>query len=233
METINEIIKDSINKHQVLKKLNWDTKTTGYRKLNRFIKKNNIDISHFETRKELYQRTKHIFLSKQKTYSLENILISGSTYQNTSGLKKRLYKEGLKMPICEKCGQDEWWHDEKIGLILDHINGIHDDNRIENLRIVCPNCEATLPTHCGRNSKKGRKKRIRVRKISEDEKFNKKKNQSIKSRKVERPPYELLKQQVKCIGHVATGERYGVSDNAIRKWIKFYEKYEEKTVILQ
>jgi hypothetical protein len=39
-----------------------------------------------------------------------------------------------------------------MSLILDHINGVADDNRLENLRIVCPNCAATLDTHCGRNT---------------------------------------------------------------------------------
>lgn len=46
-----------------------------------------------------------------------------------------------------------------MGLILDHINGIHKDNRIENLRIVCPNCNATLPTHGGKNVKKQKKEK--------------------------------------------------------------------------
>ena len=40
-----------------------------------------------------------------------------------------------------------------MGLILDHINGVRDDNRLENLRIVCPNCAATLDTHCGRKNR--------------------------------------------------------------------------------
>ncbi len=38
-----------------------------------------------------------------------------------------------------------------MALVLDHINGVADDNRLENLQIVCPNCAATLTTHCGRN----------------------------------------------------------------------------------
>lgn len=53
------------------------------------------------------------------------------------------------------CGQGEEWMGKKMSLILDHINGVHDDNRIQNLRIVCPNCNATLDTHCGKNVKYG------------------------------------------------------------------------------
>ena len=66
-------------------------------------------------------------------------------------LKNRLYKEGIKKRECELCGQDEIWKGKKISLILVHKNGIFNDNRLKNLRIVCPNCNATLETHCGRN----------------------------------------------------------------------------------
>lgn len=227
METIANIIKFSINKHDALKKLGWDTRTVGYRKLNRYVKNNNIDISHFETRSEQYVRTKDLILSKK--IPTEQILVSGSTYQSTSTLKKRLYKEKLKQPICEECGQDENWRGNNISMILDHINGKHDDNRLENLRIVCPNCNASLPTHCGKNAKRNKKINKRNNsyfKISESEKFLNKKRQSIKSRVKKRPTYEVLQKNVNDLGYSATGRKYGVSDNAIRKWIKFYEKYD-------
>jgi len=68
-------------------------------------------------------------------------------------LKDRLYKNGIKEKKCELCGQDENWNGKKLTLILDHINGINDDNRIENLRIVCPNCNATFETNGGKNIK--------------------------------------------------------------------------------
>lgn len=222
METITNIIKNSRNRLEVLKKIGWDTRTYGYRKLNRYIKNNSIDISHFETRSQQYERTKDLILSNKKI-PLDKILVSGSTYQNTTNLKHKLYDEGLKQPICEECGQDENWRGKHINMILDHINGVHDDNRLENLRIVCPNCNAALPTHCGRNSKRNKREKILK---SIEEKFHNKKLQSINSRVKERPDFNLLQKDVTELGYSATGRKYGVSDNAVRKWVKFYEKYD-------
>jgi iron-sulfur cluster repair protein YtfE (RIC family) len=221
METITNIIKNSRNRLDVLKKLNWDTKTYGYRKLNRYIQNNNIDVSHFETRSQQYMRTKHLILSTKKI-PLEKILVSGSTYQSTTKLKNRLYKEGLKQPICEKCGQDENWRGEHISMILDHINGTYNDDRFENLRILCPNCNAALPTHCGKNSKRRKKEKILKTK---EERLLTKKAQSINARINDRPTFEQLQFDVAEFGFVTTGRKYGVSDNSIRKWLKFYEKY--------
>lgn len=219
METIANIIKNSRNRLEVLKKIGWDTRTYGYRKLYRYIKANNIDVSHFETRSQQYERTKDIIHSNVKI-PLTEILVSGSTYQNTTALKNKLYKEGLKQPICEECGQDEHWRGKHISMILDHINGIHDDCRFENLRILCPNCNAALPTHCGKNAKR---KNSHIK--TKEERFLNKKLQSINSRVKERPAYEELQKDIVDLGYVATGKKYGVSDNSIRKWIKFYEKY--------
>jgi len=87
-------------------------------------------------------------------------LIENSEYRHTSNLKERLYKEGLKKRECELCGQGEEWRGKKMSLILDHINGTNNDNRIKNLRIACPNCNATLDTHCGKNKNSRGTKRI-------------------------------------------------------------------------
>ena len=71
-------------------------------------------------------------------------------------LKRRLLRAGLKQPICELCGQGETWRGNHMSLVLDHINGVPTDHRLENLRMVCPNCAATLETHCWRNSPRER-----------------------------------------------------------------------------
>ena len=111
--------------------------------LKKYIKKYNIDISHFLSKDELNK-----ILIQNNKKDLSEILVKNSTYKSTTSLKNRLYKEGLKERKCEKCGQGEIWKGEKISLIIDHINGINNDNRIVNLRIVCPNCNDTLATHC-------------------------------------------------------------------------------------
>jgi len=68
----------------------------------------------------------------------------------SNNLKERLIREGLKKRICELCERKDW-NGRPIPLELDHVNGRRDDNRLENLRIVCPNCHAQTSTYRGRN----------------------------------------------------------------------------------
>lgn len=81
---------------------------------------------------------------------LEEVLVANSTYLNSGNLRRRLIREGLNERRCEICGLDTW-REEQLPLALDHINGDPCDNRIENLRILCPNCHALTDTWCGRN----------------------------------------------------------------------------------
>lgn len=162
------------------------------------------------------KNTKNILYGLFEKIPLELILVECSKFSRTA-LKKRLYDEGLKNRECEICGQGEIWNGKKISLILDHKNGINNDNRIENLRIVCPNCNATLDTHCGKN-KKNRKLTSGFTKQSYEKCH-------LSQRKTKRPSFEELKREIKNEGYSATGRKYGVSDNAIRKWEKAYLKY--------
>ncbi len=128
-----------------------------------------------------------------------------------------------------------------MALILDHVNGIADDNRLENLRIVCPNCAATLETHCGRKNKLEMRSCDRCGTLfsprSSKQRHcshtcgvrhtNRLRQPKPEHRKVERPPYEQLIADVQSMSFVAIGRKYGVSDNAVRKWIRWYEYQRE------
>jgi len=75
-------------------------------------------------------------------------------YYNSSNLKKRLLKEGTFEEKCSKCGLGTIWQEEPISLQLEHIDGDHYNNELNNLTILCPNCHSQTKTWCGRNSNK-------------------------------------------------------------------------------
>ena len=170
---------------------------------------------------------------------LEDVLVAGSTYQRRQ-LKQRLYDTGLKTRTCELCGQGEEWHGRRMALILDHINGVADDNRLENLRIVCPNCAATLDTHCGRANRRPLEAQACLHGAAPRSGRRLLASGTARApaacagtgagrplpgaRRVERPPYEQLVAEVAATSWSAVGRKYGVSDNAVRKWVRAYER---------
>ena len=87
-----------------------------------------------------------------KKKPIEEILIEDSGWTSYS-IKLRLLKEGLKERKCERCGRTEW-EGEEMPLQLHHLNGKHNDNRLENLQILCPNCHALTENYAGKSSKR-------------------------------------------------------------------------------
>lgn len=147
-EQLRVAVEKSTSYRQVICALKLIPAGGNYVQVQYAIKKLNLDTSHFKG----MGWNKGMKYHTASRPALEDLLINGSTVQSFK-LKGRLFETGLKKPECELCGWAEMSTDGRIPVELDHINGIHTDNRIENLRILCPNCHSLQPTHRGRNKK--------------------------------------------------------------------------------
>jgi Zn finger protein HypA/HybF involved in hydrogenase expression len=152
-----ERLQEAVNKSKRLRDVQ---RNLGYRensgsvraKISALIKEYEIDISHFgsliDRVKEGQRNSK-----KCKVIPLSDILVEKSEYSSISSLKKRLVSEKKMQYKCVACENEGSWKGKSLTLQLDHINGIPNDHRIENLRFLCPNCHSQTETFSGRNKK--------------------------------------------------------------------------------
>ncbi len=119
-------------------------------KLEQRIIKLELNYSHFKGKS--WSKGLSIPENCHKRFNLEDILVSNKYYK-TSTLKKRLIKELGWIDKCVWCGIGPEYNGKPLTLQLDHINGNNCDNRIENLRILCPNCHSQTDTWCAKKRK--------------------------------------------------------------------------------
>ncbi len=120
-----------------------------YRQIKLHISRLGLNTQHFTGK--LWN--KGLILGPKPKIPLDQILVKNSNYQSYK-LKRRLVLAGLKKEECEECGWKCESPDGRIPVELDHINGDNRDNRIENLRILCPNCHSLKTNQSGKNIKK-------------------------------------------------------------------------------
>lgn len=149
-EQLKYAVKNSFSYRQVLAKLGLVEAGGNYDQVKKYIKECAASTSHF-TGRGWCKGMK--FENKVPRVALEDILVKSSTFQSFK-LKKRLFKMEIKKKECEQCGWCKMSEDGRIPLELDHINGDRHDNRLENLRVLCPNCHSLQSTHRGLNRKK-------------------------------------------------------------------------------
>lgn len=104
--------------------------------------KHNFDSSHFNA--ELARRR------NKRQWTVDEVLVEHSAYPRPT-LGNFVKKNKLLIYRCIKCANEGSWNGTELRLELDHINGISDDNRIENLRWLCPNCHSQTETFGGSN----------------------------------------------------------------------------------
>lgn len=195
-----------------------------YKTFYKRVKEENIDISHFDTKES------SLTTLKRAATPLDQILVENSLV-NRNHLKERLIKEGLLKNQCYICGQLPEWNGKPLVLQMDHINGISNDNRLENLRILCPHCHSQTSNFSGKNSSMSKKHKCLDCPTIISGNFERCINCSNKQRslllkdkntKINWPTTDLILDMIKNNGYVGTGKLLGVSDNTIRKRIKNY-----------
>jgi hypothetical protein len=122
----------------VLRALGFDLSGGNYQAVRRRVTRLNLDTSHWHRGRPPAGR------------SLDSVLVPGG-YTNRHRLKLRLLRAGRLQDACAICGMGARWNDQPLMLVLDHINGINNDYRMDNLRLLCPNCHSQTPTFSGRN----------------------------------------------------------------------------------
>jgi len=235
-QDVQDAVAGSRSLSEALRSLGLRAAGSNFRTIKRLIERYDISTEHMDPNWVLRGNRPN------RKIPLEQVMVEGSSYGRDK-LKRRLYQAGLKEPRCELCGQGEVWNGARMSLILDHVNGAAADNRLENLRIVCPNCNATLDTHCGRRNRLDIAPRTCLhcdaefvpkypthRYCSHACGVHAKPSNDPKpeTRKVVRPPYEQLMAELAATSFSAVGRAYGVSDNAVRKWARWYEAGRER-----
>jgi hypothetical protein len=147
-----QAVADNISIGGVLSQLGYGVSGTNYRRVHNMVRDLQLDTSHWLGMGYLRGRTH----SWTPARPLSEVLVERSKYVNRMQLKKRLVGEGILRYACAVCGIAEW-QGQPLVLQLDHLNGVGDDHRLENLRLLCPNCHSQTTTFCGKNMARARR----------------------------------------------------------------------------
>lgn len=142
------IVKSASNMKKVLEPFGLFNKGNNFHIAKKRIAELKIDTSHFLGRVDASIKTRKMTLEELKTSWL-----TINSNRSRFNLKIYLLKFSLLDYKCANCGNLGEWLGRPITLQLDHINGVHNDNRLENLRFLCPNCHTQTDSYAGKNNK--------------------------------------------------------------------------------
>lgn len=204
-EDFAEAVRTSSSLYQVAEKLG-NKKNGSHKMVKSYIQKLNLDISHFRKAYETlaYART------FQRKRTLEELLVKDGQYSDSKKIRERFIREKTIPYECSIC-KISTWLDKPLSLQLDHQNGDHCDNRLENLRWLCANCHSQTDNYCGRKNRKSEPV-IRSARVP-----TKPKEKKPRPNKISWPDQAFLMSLVTYFGYSRTGRVLGVSDNAVRK----------------
>lgn len=212
-EELEEMVKNSVSMRELERKLGYNSIGNNHHTIQKVLDEYGIDTSHFNgVGRGRVKRTE------------ENIFIKNST-ANQAVLRRWYLKGGYSEYKCAICGLPPEWQGKPLTLTLDHINGDNHDDRLENLRWICPNCDRQTDTFAGKNVEHLEQKNIKYcidcgKKISYTairctNCENQYRKIPIKNMPITK---DELKKLIRTTPFTVIGAKYNVSDNAIRKW---------------
>jgi hypothetical protein len=146
-EEFIEIVKKSFSIKEVISSCGLIPAGGNYQTTNKRIKLLGLDTSHFKGK--TYNMGRKF---PQFNVPIEDYL-NNTKRINSHSLKLKLFSHGLKEKCCENCGLHTW-QDKQIPLELHHVDGNSENNNLENILILCPNCHALTPNYRGKNISK-------------------------------------------------------------------------------
>lgn len=219
---LEKLVEQSNTFANILKVFGLEDKGGNIHTLKRRLDEEQIDYSHIP---------QGLNANKGRKFEVKHLdfneLFKENSIHKRSSAKHYIIKYNLIPYECALCGNKGIWNNKELVLVLDHINGIPNDHRLENLRFLCPNCNAQQDTFAGKNIKKNRRHKFYCQDCGKEISFHSTRCKSCATKlnvvdKCKRPSKEQLIADIETLNNIKIGMKYNVSEAAVRKWRKLY-----------